>query len=209
MVKVSGFNILEERLPAGSGHLVLVWLKTSQVQIRLSKPRQTKLGDFRPPYNKLPARISINKDLHPIEFLITLAHELAHSENWQLNGKGVKPHGVEWKAAFREKLIQILDSGVLDTKFEDAIRTCYFKRQRLATAACPRLRRLYDAENDDSVVIRLDDIPAGSIFKVSSGKSLIKGEKLRTRYKCREIKSHRIYTVHSMTEIIEFKQPKL
>ncbi len=216
MAEIRGFKILEERLPAGFGDLVLEWLDKQPIQIRLSRPRLTKLGDFRPANKKRPARISVNFDLHPVEFLLTLAHELAHADNWQLNGRRVKPHGIEWKAAYRDKLVQILDAGLLDEKFEKAIRTCYFKSEKLATSSCTSLRRIFDADaNADAMdsggsgAIRVEDIPLGSTFKTSNGKTFIKGEKLRSRYKCRELISSRIYTVHPMAEIVEFKPPKL
>jgi len=209
MAEVGDVEMLTDSLPAGSGQLVSFWLDKHPVKIRLSKARQTKLGDFRPPHKELPARISINIDLHPVEFLITLAHELAHAEIWQLNGRRVKPHGKEWKNAFREKLKQIIDTGILEEKFEIAIQACYFRSNKLATSSCPDLRLLFDDEKHGSKVIRLDDIPRGSKFVTTNGKTFIKGNKLRTRYKCREAKTFRIYTVHSMTEIVEFKTPKL
>lgn len=216
MAEIRGFKILEERLPAGFGDLVEVWLETKPIQIRLSRARLTKLGDFRPANHKRPARISVNYDLHPVEFLLTLAHELAHADNWQLNGRRVKPHGIEWKAAYRDKLVQILATGLLDEKYEKAIRICYFESEKLATSSCTSLRRLFDAETNSkggdsagSGMIRVEDIPQGSTFTTSNGKTFVKGEKLRSRYKCRELKSARIYTVHPMAEIVEFMPPKL
>ena len=209
MAELGGVEMLTEWLPAGSGQLVSIWLDKHPVKILLSKPRQTKLGDFRPPRKNLPARISINIDLHPVEFLLTLAHELAHAENWQLNGRRVKPHGKEWKNVYREKLKQVIDSGILDEKYKDAIWSCYFRSNKLTTSSCPDLRLLIDNEKEGSNVIRLDDIPRGSRFVTPNGKTFIKGNKLRTRYKCREAQTLRIYTVHPMTEIVEFKPPKL
>lgn len=209
MVEVKDFYILEKRLPAGTGYLVSVWLKKMNIHIRICRPRQTKLGDFRPAHKNLPARITVNSGLHPVEFLLTLTHELAHAENWNLHGRKVKPHGVEWKTIFREKLSQILESGLIEKEFELAIKACYFNKESLATASCPELKRLYDEATGQISKIRLEDIPSGSVFRVSSGKLFVKGEKLRTRYRCREMNSRRIYTVHNMAEIIEFQPPKL
>ena len=209
MTKQSGTSFFLEQLPAGSGRLVSTWLNEQQVDVRLSKPRQTKLGDFRPPYKKLPGRISVNSNLHPVEFLLTLAHELAHAENWQQNGRRAKPHGREWKAAFRNKLAQIIDAGILDEKFERAIENCFFRSEKMATSSCSELRLLYDMEKEGPGIVRLVDIPEGSRFKTTNGKIFIKGKKMRTRYRCREARTMRIYTVHPMTEIIEFRPPKL
>jgi len=209
MLSAEGLRLLNERLPAGSDLLVLEWLERIQINILITRPRNSKLGDFRPPHKNRPPRISINSDLHPVEFLITLAHELAHAVNWNKHGRSAKPHGIEWKYEFRGLLLQILESGLLETKFEEAIKACYFKRESLASSTCRNLRRLFDIDNPASDNVRLEDIPVGSVFLTKSRKYLIKGEKIRTRYKCREVKSRRIYTVHPMAEIVEFNPPKL
>lgn len=209
MTKTSGINILTDRLPKESIDLVMKWLDSNPIQIRISRPRNTKLGDFRPPHNTKPARISINSDLHPVEFLLTLAHELAHCENWQRNGRNVKPHGQEWKNIYRIKLQEIIEAGFLEQKYDEAIIMCFFKREKLATSSCPILRRLFDAENLKSSLVRLEDIPEGSVFTTTNNKIFVKGKKRRSRYSCRELKSRKMYTVHAMAEIVEFKPPKL
>ena len=209
MVLASGFSLLSERLPEGSDPLVSDWLERIPIKILITRPRSSKLGDFRPSQRNQAARISLNSDLHPVEFIITLAHELAHAENWNLNGRRVKPHGIEWKVSFRRLLLEVLDSNILESQFVEGIKACYFRRERIASSSCPKLRRLFDGDNEDAQKIRIEDIPLGSVFITTSGKSLIKGERIRTRYKCMELKSRRIYTVHPMAEILEFKPPKL
>ena len=65
-------------------------------QIRVSKPRKTKLGDYRRPGRPhQPHRISINGNLNPYAFLITLLHEWAHLEIYQEYKGKVAPHGPE------------------------------------------------------------------------------------------------------------------
>ena len=91
MSGLKGFNLLEEKIPNGTAYIVKSWLEKDPVNIRINKPRNTKLGDFRPAQRGLASRISINSDLHPVEFLITLAHEFAHAENNRVNGRRVKP----------------------------------------------------------------------------------------------------------------------
>jgi hypothetical protein len=208
MTKPAGFKLLEDRLPEGSSGLVLAWLEKDPVKIIISRPRQTKLGDFRPARNGRPASISVNGDLHPVEFLVTLAHEMAHVENHRLNGRRVMPHGPEWKHLFRDKLFQIIKSGILEDKFNKAIYKCFFLRERVASSSCSVMKRLIDNERGGELTVRLEDIPSGSIFVTVSGKQLIKGDRIRTRYKCREVNTKRIYTVHPMAEIIEYRVPE-
>jgi len=207
MTKPDGFNLLEDRLPEGSSGLVLDWLENDPVSVLISRPRQTKLGDYRPAIDGRPERVSINGNLHPVEFLITLAHEMAHVENYRQNGRRVKPHGKEWKAVFRNKLAQIIKAGFLDERYNSAIYDCFFRKERLATTMCSVLKRLIDNEKGRVSPLRVEDIPEGSIFLTGNGKKLVKGTKMRTRYKCREINTNRVYTVHPMAEIIEYRAP--
>lgn len=185
--------------------LVREWFLKDPVNIMIHSPRRSKLGDFRLSHNGKPQRISINSDLHKVEFLITLAHEFAHAENYRVHGRGVKPHGPEWKAIFRRKLVDIMENGILDKKYIDAIKSCYFGKSGLRQR-CDELRRIYDREKSGRKIIRLEEIPEGSEF-IIGGRRLIKGARRRTRFECREKGTRRIYTVHSMAEIWEFKAP--
>ncbi len=209
MSKLKGFNLLEKKIPTGTAYLVEAWLDRDPINIRINKPRNSKLGDFRPAQRGLQARISVNSDLHPVEFLITLAHEFAHAENHRLHGKRVNPHGREWKSVFRNKLNELLGCSFIAETYKEAIIQCYFKRERIASSSCSEIRRLIDSESGVEPVVRLEDIPLGSIFRTGTGRLLKKGKKIRTRYKCRDIKTKRFYTVHPMAEIIDFEAPGL
>ncbi|HQW85695.1 MAG TPA: zinc-dependent peptidase, partial [Flavobacteriales bacterium] len=78
MRPMSGPEALRERLPAGAVPVVLDWLQRNRVQVRITPRRATKLGDYRTPVGGGPARISVNRDLNPYAFLVTLVHEFAH-----------------------------------------------------------------------------------------------------------------------------------
>ncbi|MCX6225736.1 MAG: hypothetical protein NTV01_13460 [Bacteroidia bacterium] len=149
----------------GSGELVNSWLIASPVPVALAKNRRSKHGDFRAPRQGRPALITINHDLHPVEFLITLAHEIAHFRNWKKFGRRVRPHG--------------------------------------AAGSSEQLNRLLGKMVEDSGVLRVADLPEGTRFTLRSGKSFIKGRKLRKRYQCRDAVSSRIYSVHPMAEVKE------
>ena len=196
---------MDKHIPAGSMMLVRGWFSTDPVVLRIHSPRSTKLGDFRPAWKGKPQSISVNSGLHRVEFLITLAHEFAHAENYRINGRRVKPHGPEWKGTFRRKLLEIMESGILDSKYIEAIRICYFGKSGFKQN-CDTLRRIYDREKSGLKTIRLEDIPEGSEF-ISGGKTFVKGPRRRTRYECREKGTGRFYTVHKMAEIKEFKTP--
>jgi len=98
-------SLLEEYLPSGVAEDVWSRVEKDNVRFRIAKPRKTKLGDYRPPYGKHGHRISVNADLNPYSFLITVLHEFAHLETWKKFKRTTKPHGNEWKMAFQERLV--------------------------------------------------------------------------------------------------------
>jgi hypothetical protein len=191
------------RLLEGSEELVNNWLLASPVLIMLAKSRQSKHGDFRVPRNGRPAYITLNHDMHPVEFLITLAHEIAHFRNWKKHGRRARPHGPEWRNEFREMIAEILKTGLLETEVAAAVVQHYYKRKLIGSGSSEQLNRALGKIQEDSGILHVGDLPEGAQFTLRSGKSFIKGHKLRKRYQCREVVSSRIYSVHPMAEVKE------
>ncbi|MFA5815809.1 MAG: hypothetical protein WC865_09350 [Bacteroidales bacterium] len=191
------------RLLEGSEELVNSWLIASPVPVMLAKIRRSKHGDFRVPRKGRPAFITVNHDLHPVEFLITLAHEIAHFRNWKKYGRRVSPHGPEWRNEFRDMLVEVLKAGLLDREIAAAIVQFYFKRKLIGSGSSEQLNRLLGKTVEDSGVLRVADLPEGTQFTLRSGKTFIKGRKLRKRYQCCDTVSSRIYSVHPMAEVKE------
>ena len=188
------------------------WMEDKQVGVRLVRPRKTKSGDFRPPRHGLPSRITLNSDLSPVDMMITFCHEWAHYLVYNAYQRRAKPHGEEWKQAFRGLLAEVLEQVDLPHGIPEAIRKCYFKRERIGSGIC---EALYDAERElhirqnggvgsqDPGGIRVRDLAEGQEFRLRGGKVFVKGRKNRTRYRCREVKTGRMFTVHSMAEVLE------
>ena len=84
------------------------WLNTYNCQLKIKKPRLTKLGDYRCPQNGKGHIISINNNLNPYAFLITLTHEIAHMMVWEKHQNKVLPHGSEWKEMFQKLMLNFL-----------------------------------------------------------------------------------------------------
>jgi hypothetical protein len=190
-------------VPEGSVSLVSQWLISSPVPVILAKSRRSKHGDFRVPRNGRPAYVTINHDLHPVEFLITLAHEIAHFRNWRKHGRRARPHGPEWRNEFREMLMEVLRGELLDKEISAAVYLLYFKRKLIGSGSSELLNRLLGKSVDESGIMHVADLPEGAKFMLRSGKTFIKGRKLRKRYQCRDTVSSRIYSVHPMAEVKE------
>ena len=202
-------QVLQKHCPSGSEALLKTWFHKRKVIIRISRDRVSKLGDFRPAQNGLPARISINVGLSQIEFLVTLVHELAHYDTYRAKGirqkwgrRGIKPHGTEWKLIFRRYIVEIIESGIVEEEVQEALRNCYIERERIATSPCMEIKRILEKDLEDDV-LRVRDMKEGEKFVLVGGRTFIRGLKLRTRYKCREYPTGKTYTVHGLASVVK------
>ena len=104
-------EILESHLPPNSFSLVKKWISQLSILVKIKKSRNSKLGDFRV-NKKGEYLISINDDLNKFAFLITLTHEIAHAFVWEKYKRKVSPHGKQWKATFKELMLNFLNSDI-------------------------------------------------------------------------------------------------
>ena len=102
-------------LPAAAlAYCAALW-EQHQFELRVVRPRRTRLGDFTKKPHERP-RITINSNLNPYSFLITYLHEVAHHIVYSVRyKKKIAPHGPEWKQAFRELLLPVLSPCLLYT----------------------------------------------------------------------------------------------
>ena len=104
-------NLLKDYLPAKALAQVLTLLEHDKLQIKIKKERKTRHGD----YMRLPNgkhQITINSNLNQYRFLITLVHEIAHFDAYNLYGKFIKPHGIEWKQTFQHLMLPFLNPEI-------------------------------------------------------------------------------------------------
>ena len=93
-------SALRPFLPEGSVDLVCEKLRAYPHHLVITPPRSTKLGDFKADSRTGKMELTVNGNLNPFAFLVTLMHELAHLITHIEHGWNVKPHGTEWKSAF-------------------------------------------------------------------------------------------------------------
>ena len=84
---------LDAYLPPDTRPLLERWLNDSTCRLVVKGPRKTKRGDFRPGQRGQVPTLTINVDLKPLQFLLTLTHEIAHLLVWQNCGHLRQPHG--------------------------------------------------------------------------------------------------------------------
>lgn len=186
-------NHLQPHLPAASlGYCVQLW-EQNPFHFHLSKKRISKSGDFTCRHGQTP-RITVNKDLHTFEFLITYIHEVAHLHVHQTHGFRAEAHGVEWKSKFQELLTPVLTVQV----FPDDILVCLQKHManpKASTYSDTELTKLLRSKDPRAAqTTLLSQLPEGSVFDLN-GRWFKKGKLRRTRVLCLEVKSKRQFLV--------------
>jgi hypothetical protein len=196
-------EILFRYIPEPSVNEILTWLETSNVQLNITKTRNSKLGDYRPPQKVKYHKISVNHDLNKYQFLLTLVHEFAHLKAWEQYGNKIKPHGIEWKNTFRSMMSSFLNSTVFPEDLLQVVKK-YLRNPSSSTSNSELLTvmRRYDDHQD---FLTLEDLPTDAIFQIDNGFVFKKVEKLRKRYKCIRMDNKRMYLVSPMVKVVPWK----
>lgn len=194
-------KVLERYLPEQAVEPIFTWLPTANVQLKITKSRSTKLGDYRPPQNGIAYhKISVNHDLNKYHFLITLVHEIAHLKTWEQHKDRVKPHGEEWKENFRQSMQPFLTNEIFPPQILSALKK--HLKNPTSTSSDQKLLQVLRDENKEKQYLILDDLPQNAIFQIHNGVQFKKMEKLRKRYRCLRMDNKRYYLVNAMAEVV-------
>lgn len=192
---------LQDYLPPGTADAVLAYLHQYKVHLTITRRRKSILGDYRHQTGFNNHRISINGNLNPWAFLVTMLHELAHLLTFEKYSNRVPAHGAEWKQLFRTLLESFLRNRIFPTDLETELNRILVNP---AASSCAedglvRILRKYDpVENSFILVEELEEL---SLFRLPDGRVFIKGEKLRKRYKCREVQTGKWYLFSPVYEV--------
>jgi hypothetical protein len=191
---------LKRYLPETSLPVVMGWLRNYNVLVKISRRRASKLGDYRPPAAVPYHRISINRDLHPYEFLITLTHEIAHMMAWETYHGRLKPHGKRWQDQYASLLRELTGKGIFPSDLEPLIAD-HLAQPGSYSKSNLLLARALHARNAVSNIILLEELPDHSRFRLPDGRQFIKQQKLRKWYRCQSLDNGRTYRVSPVTPV--------
>ena len=193
--------LVQPLLPAGCDAYVAELLVRQPLELRLSRPRRTKLGDHRPPTRQAARhRITINDDLNPFAFLTTLLHEIAHAATWERHRgrRRFRPHGSEWKAEFGGLLRPVVDGGLLPPRVGTALAR--YLEDPAAASCSDRGLVLALAEYDPPPAgqVRVEELAERAVFRAANGGVFRAGQLLRSRRACFELATGREFRVHGL-----------
>jgi len=192
---------LQNYLPPGTYEPVLSYLRQYKVHLTVARERKSVLGDYRHSTHHANHRISVNGNLNPYSFLITLLHELAHLLTFEQFGNHVLSHGREWKAIY----VKILDQFLQHQVFPGDIETELLRSlKNPAATTCAedgllRVLRKHDSKESDNRLV--EEIETNKLFRTHDGRVFKKEGKLRKRFKCIEIKTGRVYLFSPVYEV--------
>lgn len=195
-------EILSRYLPQPTIEVLSNWIIDFKIHLKIKKARSTKFGDYYYPTSTTGHIITINHNLNKYAFLITLVHEIAHLKCWEKHKHRVKPHGPEWKQEFKMIMDPFLTEEIFPDDLLKIIRRYLYNP---AASSCTdvnlyRALKLHNTKVEG--VVFLEELPDNTTFKFISGRTFVKEEKLRKRYRCRDILNNKLYLVSPLAEVI-------
>ncbi|MEX6686309.1 SprT-like domain-containing protein [Danxiaibacter flavus] len=192
-------------IPDGTFDLVVDYLHKYQVHLTVTRARKSVLGDYRNAVHGKNHRISVNSNLNKYAFLITLLHELAHLLTYEQYKHKVAAHGKEWKTIYSSLLADFILKDIFPHDITLALKKSLHNP---AASSCAeedlmRVLRKYDPHKDGITLI--EDLSEGDLFKTNDGRIFRRGDKLRKRYRCEELKTGLIYLFSPVYEVVKLK----
>jgi len=196
------YTALDRFLPAGTTEHFPEILDGHSVLIKVTPPRLSKFGDYRPLRGKkFLHQITINNDLNPYAFLVTFVHEIAHMYAFEKHKNLVKPHGQEWKDIYAHILAPFITKQYLPT---DVYLSLLEHINGPTASSCSDVKlfqalKKYSPGGHEAKL--LEALPLGAVFKWRNGMVFRKEEKVRKRYRCIDLETKKIWFFHPMAEI--------
>jgi len=199
--KEAPLNQLSDFLPPATFEAVAHYLHFYKIHLTITRQRKSILGDYRHQTGNDNHRISVNGNLNPFAFLITLLHEIAHLLTFEQYGNRISAHGKEWKNMYANLLKQFLEHKIFPADIENELMKSL---SNPAASSCAddgliRVLRKYDKKNNGYKLV--EEIPFNELFRLNDGRIFKMGEKQRKRFKCVELKTGKIYLFSPVYEV--------
>ncbi len=207
--KETSLYFLKNFIPEGTFDLVAPYFRDNTVHLTLTQERKSVLGDYRNPTKEDPHhRITVNITLNQYSFLITLLHELAHMLTYNHFKNSIPPHGKEWKTQFRHVLIPFIGKKIFPADVEKAL-IAYIKNPAASTCTDQALyKALYRYDEPKPSHYLVDDLEVGHWFETEDGHIYEIVEHMRTRSRCKQLATGKIYLFHSIVEVKHIRRDR-
>ncbi len=197
-------NELVKYLPDQAIQNCQLLLNKLQVEIKIVKIRVTRHGDYR----RMPNgrhRITLNATPNPFRFLITLVHEIAHLKAFEANGRGIKPHGQEWKQVFQHLMLPFIRPEIFPADLLPLLAS-HFRNPKASSSTDAALSMALKKYDPPSATLPVMEIPQGDLFQLYNGKKFERGHKRIKRIECTEISTGKLYLFQPNAEVVWIKK---
>ena len=198
--QLAPLEYLSKFIPAAAVPRVLEYLHQYKVHLTITRERKSILGDYRHATTEKNHRISVNGNLNPYAFLITLVHELAHLVTFIQYKHQVSPHGKEWKSCYAMLLKDFLGKEIFPPVVEQTLKQ---SMHDLPASSCADegLMRVLKKFDQDNGLVMVEQLPEGQLFDIGEGRIFKKGKKLRKRFQCIEVETGKLYLFSPIYEV--------
>ena len=192
---------LVDFLPEGAYPMVEPFLLHYKVHLTITRSRSSVLGDYRNAHADKAHRISVNGNLNPYAFLVTLLHELAHLITFIRFGHRVDAHGKEWKQQFSELLKQFVGASFFpsDIRFQLEKSLTNPAASSCADVNLMRVLRKYDTVKEGHCLV--EELTIGAKFEIKGNRIFECGERVRKRIKATEVSTGKVYLFSPVYEV--------
>ncbi|MEO7802172.1 MAG: SprT-like domain-containing protein [Ginsengibacter sp.] len=188
-------------IPEAALPKVVDYLNQYKVHLTITRERQSLLGDYRNNHLNRNHRISVNGNLNKFSFLITLLHELAHLLAFEKFSNRISPHGKEWKKIFGFVLSEFLSLKIFPDPVEEALLHTLHNPSASSCGDVKLTRVLQQYDLRKPGVNTVEEIPAEGLFRIKGGRIFKRQNKVRTRYKCLEVATGKLYLFSPVYEV--------
>jgi len=188
-------------VPPNSVEALGKWLSGPGANLRITKHRSSKLGDYKPLDRGKEHLISVNGSLNKYAFLLTLVHEIAHMNNYIAYGRKVKPHGQEWKDEFKRLMAELSLIPIFPDQLISKIDSYMTNPKASSCSDIPLSLALREYDVRERNYHLLSELEEGALFNTRNKRVFVKGAKQRKRIKCRELKTGRLYLFSPIAEV--------
>src|SRR6185369_15736472 len=168
--KEAPLDYLRRWIPGPAAPLILEYLNHYNVHLTITRERKSVLGDYRHATQTQNHRISVNGNLNPWSFLITLIHELAHLVTFMEYGNKVQSHGKEWKLVYRKMLEEFLRLKVFPGDVLAALKKNLHDLPASSCADENLMRILKKYDKNPGGLILVEQIAEGANFSLDDGR---------------------------------------
>lgn len=200
-------SILRKYIPEPAVHPIAVWIVTYDFKLKIKRSRASKYGDYRPPREGANHQITVNNDLNPYAFLITLVHEIAHLTTFNKHSNRPLPHGKEWKDEYKQLMEPFMREDIFPAELIQVLRN-YMRNPAASSCSDPSLIRALAKYDKPKDTLLLEQLPEKSVFSTRDGRRFVKESRLRKRFRCRELDTNRLYLFNPFCEILLIFAPK-